>query len=74
MSGGPFRDTLTPLLAEARRDLTALQTQRQALERRLVEAERLQRENPSGIKRFAIWSLAGSLLGFAATFFVLTLR
>jgi len=74
MSGGPFRDAITPLLAEARRDLAALQAQRQALERRLVDAQQTLRENPSGIKRFAIWSLAGWLLGAAIMFVLLTHR
>ena len=74
MSGGPFRDALTPLLAEARRDLPALQAQRQALERRLASAQQAQREIPSGIKRFAVWSLTGWLLGLAVMFFFLTHR
>jgi hypothetical protein len=74
MSGGPFRDALTPLLAEARRDLPALQAQRRALERRLADVRRAQREIPSGIKRFAVWSVTGWLLGLAVVFFLLTLR
>ena len=38
MSGGPFRDTLTPLLDEARVQLGELRTLRASLEARYLEA------------------------------------
>ena len=38
MSGGPFRDTLTPLIDEARRRLAELQSRRAALEVRYAAA------------------------------------
>jgi lipase chaperone LimK len=40
MNGGPFRDTLTPLIDEAQRQLAELQRQRMALEIRYQDARK----------------------------------
>ena len=40
MSGGPFRDTLAPLIDEARRQLAELQQRRAALEVRYEDARK----------------------------------
>jgi hypothetical protein len=40
MNGGPFRDTLTPLIDEAQRQLAELQRQRAALEIRYEDARK----------------------------------
>jgi len=40
MSGGPLRDTLTPLIEEARRQLAELQERRAALEVRYEDARK----------------------------------
>jgi hypothetical protein len=38
MTGGPFRDTLTPLIEDAQRQLTQLRQERDALETRYQDA------------------------------------
>jgi len=66
MSGGPFRDTLTPLLADTQRQLEELREERQMLEGSLFEMKCELLKNPSGIKRFTNAYLFGIVVGVGA--------
>jgi hypothetical protein len=63
MSGGPFRDTLTPLIAHAQRELAELRQQRATLETELANARLRQQEDRSGNPPAARLRLRGLVVG-----------
>jgi hypothetical protein len=80
MGGGPFRDTMTPLIADAQRQLAALRREHARLEEIAAATQRHRtaerKGNPSRRARFFRGFVFGTVVGlpFSTAFFILLMR